>query len=35
MLAALVVRAALAQTAQPQDEEYAKLVKEWTTGPSS
>jgi hypothetical protein len=27
----LVFGAAFAQTAQPQDEDYAKLVKEWTT----
>src|SRR5215472_1548173 len=31
--AALAVAAALAQSKQPMDDEYAKLVKEWTTAP--
>jgi hypothetical protein len=33
ILAAGFAIAALAQTSQPQDEEFAKLVKEWTTRP--
>jgi hypothetical protein len=33
VLAAGFAMAALAQTKQPQDEEFAKLVKEWTTRP--
>ncbi len=33
VLAAGFTMAALAQTKQPQDEEFAKLVKEWTTRP--
>jgi hypothetical protein len=36
ILAPVVLAAAaalIAQTQQPQDDEYAKLVKEWTTGP--
>src|SRR5947209_3281943 len=32
-LAAFAAGAALAQSKQPMDEEYAKLVKEWTTAP--
>src|SRR3954451_18321322 len=31
--AAMAVTLALAQTKQAMDEEYARLVKEWTTGP--
>jgi len=35
VLAAAVTAAIVAQTKlQPQDEEYAKLVKEWTTQPN-
>ncbi len=33
VLAGALATAALAQTNQPQDEEFAKLVKEWTTMP--
>src|SRR5450432_4132666 len=32
-LATIAAGAALAQSTQPMDEEYAKLVKEWTTSP--
>ena len=32
-LAILAVTLALAQTKQAMDEEYARLVKEWTTAP--
>ena len=32
-LATIAAGAALAQSTQPMDEEYAKLVKEWTTAP--
>ena len=33
LILSLFAAAALAQTTQPQDPEYAKLVKEWTTRP--